>query len=134
MSQSGVATVQYRSVDMAGNVEATHSVTVKVDKIGPKTYAMAMRGRKGMPMRLKYKATDNLSTKVNHVRVVVKNSKGKVVKSVKLGVRSTNKWYSTKWTPKAKGTYKYRVYAMDEAGLKQNEDRDRQGGRALGAT
>ena len=119
MSTSSIATIMYRSVDMAGNVEVAKSVTVKVDTIGPKTYAKSLSGRKGRVIRLRYEATDNLSTKVNQVRVVVKNSSGKVVKSLKLGVRSVNTWYSTKWTPRARGTYRYRVYAYDEAGLKQ---------------
>ena len=68
-----------------------------------------------------YKATDNLSPQVKGVKVVVKNSHGKTVKTIAVSaLKNVNTWYSVSWTPKARGTYRYYVYAKDLAGNSQS--------------
>ena len=44
-----------------------------------------------------------------------------MVKSFTLGTKTTAKWYSVKWKPKAKGTYRYYVYGKDLAGNAQRK-------------
>ena len=39
MTSDGTRTIEYRSVDKSGNVEATKTVVVKLDKTGPVTTA-----------------------------------------------------------------------------------------------
>ena len=43
------------------------------------------------------------------------------MKSFSLGTRNTATWYSVRWKPKAKGTYRYYVYAKDLAGNAQSK-------------
>ena len=120
-SGDGTHTVAYRSVDAAGNTEQAKSLTVKVDTTGPITKAKLTYARVNHAVRLPYKATDNLSPKVKGVKVVVKNSHGTTVKTIWVSTaKYVNTWYSVSWTPKAKGTYRYYVYAKDLAGNAQS--------------
>ncbi len=121
LATSAIHTVLYRSLDLAGNVEETRTATVKVDLVGPRTAARAASGRVGVAVRLRYKGTDNLSHKLYSVRVVVKNSKHRVVKRIYLRTRTAGVWYRVKWKPAKKGIYRYYVYAKDAAGLKQSK-------------
>jgi hypothetical protein len=41
LADSGIHTLQYRSTDLAGNVEPTKSATVKIDRLPPSTTALA---------------------------------------------------------------------------------------------
>jgi hypothetical protein len=58
-------------------------------------------------------------------RIVIKNAHGKVVKtwskSGMLSLRNSGVWYSYKWTPKVRGTFRYYVYAKDFAGNPQSK-------------
>jgi hypothetical protein len=121
LATSAITTVLYRSADFAGNLEEAQTATVKVDLVGPRTAAKVTSGRVGVAIKLRYRGTDNLSAKLYSVRVVVKNSKNRVVKRFSLGTRRAATWYSVKWKPAKKGTYRYYVYAKDEAGLKQSK-------------
>jgi hypothetical protein len=97
------------------------SVTVKVDTTGPVTKAKLTYAKVNRAVALSYKATDNLSPQVGGVKVVVKNSHGTTVKTISVSaLKNVNSWYSVKWTPKAKGTYRYYVYAKDLAGNAQS--------------
>ena len=53
--------------------------------------------------------------------LVVKNRRGKVVKSFSLGTKTARVWYRVKWTPTARGTYTYVTQAKDLAGNKQSK-------------
>jgi hypothetical protein len=53
------------------------------------------------------------------VKLIVKNSSGKVLKTYYLGTRSKNTWYKVSWNPPKRGTYRYYVYAKDAAGNAQ---------------
>ncbi len=120
LAASAVVTVLYRSADLVGNVEQARAATVKVDLVGPRTAGKAASVRVGVAVRLRYKGTDDVSGKLSGVRLVVKDGKNRIVKRFSLGTRSVDRWYSVKWTPAKKGTYRYFVYAKDEAGLKQS--------------
>jgi carbon monoxide dehydrogenase subunit G len=121
VSAEGTTTVSYRATDNAGNTSAVQSVTVKVDTTGPVTKAKLTYAKVNRAVALSYKATDNLSPQVGGVKVVVKNSHGTTVKTISVSaLKNVNSWYSVKWTPKAKGTYRYYVYAKDLAGNAQS--------------
>jgi len=119
VSGDGDHTVLYRSTDNVGNVEADKSVHVKIDTTGPVTAARAASGKKGHAIKLACRVSDTLSPKARAVKLVVKNARGRTVKTLTVGNCSTGVWYSAKWTPKAMGTYRYTVYAKDLAGNSQ---------------
>ncbi len=112
-------TLTYRASDLAGNSSATQTLILHIDTIGPTTAGKAAKGRKGKPITLKYRVSDNLSPQATAVTLVVKNARHKVAKTFKLGTKQTATWYALKWTPKAKGTYSYSVSARDLAGNTQ---------------
>jgi surface antigen len=118
-ADDGIHTVNYRSCDAARNLEATRSVTVRIDTTGPTTSARATSGRKGHAIVLRYRVTDALSPTGTAVRIIIKNSHGKVVKSFACATKTIATWYSVKWTPLARGTFRYSVYAKDLAGNAQ---------------
>ena len=59
-SAQGATAVQYRSADVAGNLEAAKSVTVKVDSAKPATKAFKASVKKGKKVKLAYQVTDAL--------------------------------------------------------------------------
>ena len=117
---NALETFGYQALDKAGNVSAAASLQLKMDSIKPQTYGKDASGKVNKSITLKYKITDNLSPKAQDVRVKIKNSKGQVVKNVSFSAdKNVKTWYSFKWKPTAKGTYKYYVYAKDLAGNPQ---------------
>jgi len=116
----GAHTLGYRAVDLAGNVGSTRSVTVRVDSTGPVTAATQAAGVHGRRILLQYQVTDALSRRATHVRVVVRDRKGAVVKRFALTRVSMEVWHSVAWTPLARGRYRYTVFARDEAGNVQS--------------
>lgn len=89
------------------------------DSVGPTTHARAASVRRGHTIRLRYEVTDDKSARSQATRLVVKNARHKVVKRFALGARKIATWYSVRWTPKARGTSRYYVYAKDLASNKQ---------------
>jgi len=120
ISSQGSNTVTYWSVDNADNTEIAKSATVNIDTTGPVTAAKAAKGKAGHALKLSYQISDNLSPTATGVKLVVKNSDGKVVKTLACGTQSVTVWHTASWTPKAKGTYSYAVYAKDLAGNVQS--------------
>jgi hypothetical protein len=118
-SNDGLHTVSYRSTDAAGNVAATQSCTVKIDTRGPVTAAQYASGRRGHAITLRYKIADALSPRATALQVVVKNSHGTTITTIRPTTKNTATWYSVKWTPRARGTFRYYVYAKDLAGNAQ---------------
>jgi hypothetical protein len=109
------------ATDAAGNACGEQTLTFTIDSAGPVTAANATSGRAGHAIALRFKVGDNLSPKATAIRIVVKNGRGTVVKTIRPTTRNTGTWYSAGWTPKAKGTYRYYVYANDLAGNPQGE-------------
>jgi hypothetical protein len=121
-SWDGVRTVRYRSADHAGNVESAQSVSVKIDTTGPKCAALtAVSVVQGGTATLRYRVNDALSPTAN-VTIKVTTKAGKVVKTVKLGTKATNRTHSHRlacgFSPK---TYRYHVSARDLAGNPQSK-------------
>ncbi|HZL06366.1 MAG TPA: choice-of-anchor L domain-containing protein [Coriobacteriia bacterium] len=87
---------------------------------GPRTYAAPANGIHRRSVVLKYRGTTAYDDKLKGVRIVVKNARGRVVRSIALGARISGRWYTTRWTPTAKGRYKYFVYAKDSLGIAQS--------------
>jgi hypothetical protein len=114
-ANDGAHVVSYRSRDAAGNLEAAKSVTVRIDTTGPVTLAKVTIGRKKHALTLRYRVNDRLSPAAIDVRLVVKNGRGKVIKRLSCARCTIAVWHTLRWTPKARGTFRYYVYAKDLA-------------------
>ena len=120
-SDDGRHSLNYRSTDAAGNVELAKSVFVDIDTQGPTTSAQAIGGRRGRGIPIAYRVDDTLSPVGTDISVVVRNSRGKVVKSFGAGTAAVGGWQAVEWTPTATGSYNYTVTARDSAGNTQVE-------------
>jgi hypothetical protein len=121
---NGAHTLTYHATDNATNNCADQTVRFTVDTVGPATSAKATRGQRGKSVTLRYVATDNLSPTIWAPKVLIKDARGKAVKTFATSAatsRVTGTGYSVKWKPKAKGTYRYYVYANDLAGNAQSK-------------
>ena len=114
----GVHTVRYRSIDLSSNVEEARTCTVKIDAGRPRTSARAAIVRRGARVTLRYRVAD-LTPRAN-VRLVVKTTAGAPRKTLRPGWRGTNAPRSASWRcTLARGTYRFYVYATDQAGNRQ---------------
>jgi hypothetical protein len=111
----------FHATDVAGNASDAQTLSFTIDTSGPVTAAEATGGRRGRAVSLRYKVADNLSPAATAIRIVVKNAKGRTVTTFTPAARRTGTWSSVKWTPKARGTYRYYVYAKDLAGNAQSK-------------
>ncbi len=118
---AGAHTIVYHATDVAGNDEAEQTFTVNVDTAKPTTSATSVSVRRGRTATLKYKVADAAPTQgTATVSIKIKNSHGKVVKTIKVGSKSVNTALTAKFRCKlAKGAYKYYVYATDASGNAQ---------------
>jgi hypothetical protein len=112
-------TLSFSATDGAANSSPVQTVRFTCDSTGPVTAGKAVSGRVNRAIYLPYRITDNLSPKAKAIKIVVKNSRGKTVKTFLPAAKNTGTWYRAKWVPKAKGTYRYYVYAKDLAGNAQ---------------
>jgi hypothetical protein len=114
----GVHAVRFRSTDLVGNVEEARSCTVKIDAEGPVTSARSATVRRGRRVTLRYRVND--LTPRAKVRIVVRTRAGAARKTLRPGWRGTNvrrsAWFRCRL---ARGTYRYFVYAIDQAGNRQ---------------
>ncbi|HJW76829.1 MAG TPA: hypothetical protein VJ787_14390 [Thermoleophilia bacterium] len=118
VSSQGVHSVAYRSVDNALNVEASQTRTVKYDALGPQTTAYATSVYRGRAVTLRYRVAD-LTPKAT-VTLRVKTLSGVTRKTISLGTRWTGRTLGYRFTCNlARGTYRYHVYARDQAGNTQ---------------
>jgi IPT/TIG domain len=122
LALQGPHTLTYYATDVAGNDEAAHELTVNIDTMKPAT--RAPRSAKVIRYRtatLKYAvrdATPNGGTA--RVVVTIKNSRGKVVKKLRLGAKPVNTPLAATFRCKlAAGTYRFSVRAIDAAGNAQ---------------
>jgi Bacterial Ig-like domain len=114
----GPHSVVFAATDVAGNVESDQTFTVNIDTVKPVAKApSAASVARGKSVSLKYSVTD-ASPKAN-VSVQVKNSAGKIVKTLTAKGVTTNATHTVKLTvPKTwkAGAYKFYVTATDLAG------------------
>jgi len=116
---NGRHTLTYHATDAATNSCADQTLTFTIDTTGPTTAGRATSGRRGHAIVLRYKIADLLSPRAKAIRIVVKNGHGTTVKTFRPTNKVTAAWFSVKWTPKARGTFRYYVYAKDLAGNPQ---------------
>jgi hypothetical protein len=122
-SGDGAQTVTAWSTDWCGNVEDPGpTVTVNIDVTGPQTVAsVASSVKQGTKVTFGYRAND-ISPKCKITLKIKKGSSTQVKRSYSLGSKTSNKSLQYKVNPNlGKGTYKYYVYATDQAGNKQSE-------------
>jgi large repetitive protein len=121
---NGPHVLSYWAGDVAGNVETAKTLTVNIDTVKPTTSApYVATATRGKTATLKYKVTDaSPSAGKATVVIKVKNSAGKVVKTLNAGLVGVGtiktKSFAVPRTWKA-GTYKFYVYATDVAGNAQ---------------
>ena len=122
LETSGTHTVAFFAKDVAGNVEATRSVTVNLDLSKPHPQApRSATVRHARTATLRYRivdATPNAGTAT--VTIAVKNSRGKTVLRLELGSRPVNTALKATFTCRLRpGEYRFRVSATDAAGNPQ---------------
>lgn len=121
---NGPHALTYHALDVAGNAETTKTLTVNVDTVKPTAVApSSATATRGRTATLRYKVTDAAPNAGKATVVIqIKNSAGKVVKTLKVGVVSIGvvktKSFAVPRTWRA-GTYKFYVSATDAAGNAQ---------------
>lgn len=120
VSAPGAHTLRYRSVDKAGNSESPRTALVKVDPVGPITSALArVVVRRGGKATFPFKVSDLTP----RARVTIRIYLGtRLKKTLSVGGRPTGVRQTYSW-PRcllARGTYTWRVYAVDQAGNAQS--------------
>ncbi len=120
-SMDGVHTITYYSVDEAGNVEAPHVFTVRIDTIRPVfTYrgTKSLAGRRNGSVKLQLRARDAGGTCTLVLKLTRKV--GKKVKTYQRTVvtRHTSKWQTLKFSLRGlpRGTYTVVLRLSDPAG------------------
>ncbi len=120
----GIHTIDYYSVDAAGNTEARQSCDVKLDTRAPTTKALGLAGaRRGRTATLKYRVKDVLPNGgTATVTIKIKTLDGTLKQTLRGGVTAVNTILRVRFTVpltwKA-GTYRFFVYAIDAAGNDQ---------------
>jgi sugar lactone lactonase YvrE len=114
----GVTVYEFRSADVAGNVESPKSVTVRYDTGRPVPKALAnVAVKRGRTVKLGYRVTDVTP----QATVIIKVYKGTKLKAtLKLGKKATGLNLTHSWRcTLAAGKYSWKVYATDLAGNTQ---------------
>ncbi|HET6493892.1 MAG TPA: M6 family metalloprotease domain-containing protein [Thermoleophilia bacterium] len=112
----------YRATDSAGNHSADRRFTITMDTVGPVGSGRDASGLRRRLIPLRYRFSDRRSPSIWDVRVVIKRRSGVVARTVRMGAstaRVRGRWYTTRWRPKDRGTYRYWVYGRDAAGNPQ---------------
>jgi hypothetical protein len=122
VSTQGTSTWEYRSTDLAGNLEAAKSLTVKLDSVKPTTKAYAAAASKGRKAKLAYLVSD-AKPGCGQAVVTLKIYQGKKLrKTLKAGTCASNAKTNYSWRcTLAEGKYTLKVYATDIAGNTQSK-------------
>jgi hypothetical protein len=116
----GVSTYEYRSRDLAGNVEAAKRVTVSIDGRKPRIRAYRSVVRRGARAALAFRITDPLPTCGQASVKVTIASGGRVVKTIRARRLTCNARTTLHWRCRLPaGTYQISVGATDIAGNRQ---------------
>lgn len=122
-SGDGVKAVSVRSIDWCNTVETpAATATVKIDTLGPKTSgAVPSTVKKGAKVKFGYRA-DDTTPKCTITLKIKKASNGSVMRTYSMGSTSSGTSLTYVVAPGlAKGSYKYYVYAIDQAGNGQSK-------------
>ena len=117
-------TITFWSTDVAGNVETPRLVTVRIDTRKPTTKApYSAVATRGQTARLRYVVKDEAPCAgTAAAKIVIKNARGKAVKTLKVRKVKTGLAATVKFRCKlGKGKYKFFVYATDAAGNPQSK-------------
>lgn len=117
----GVHVITFFAVDVAGNIEPSQTLTVKIDTRKPGTRALAAaRTHRYRYVRLRYEIRD-VQPCSGKAKVTIKIKRnGTVVKTLRVGVKPVNRALSVRMHATLRaGTYRYYVYAKDTAGNSQ---------------
>ena len=121
VSTLGTTVVSHRAVDKAGNVAATKTKTVRIDTTRPVTRALAdVSVRRGRSATLRLRVNDIVAPKAT---VTVKiYRRGDLKRTLHLGLRVTNVEVRYHFICRlARGTYTWKVSAVDLAGNRQSK-------------
>jgi beta propeller repeat protein len=119
----GASVYEFRCADVAGNVSALSTTSVKLDSTRPRTLALARAAvLRGRYVKLRYKVVDAMpGSGAATVKIRIKSATGKTVKTLQCGARPVNKALTYRFRCKLKkGSYRYFVYASDLAGNAQS--------------
>ena len=119
VSRPGASVYEVRSSDVAGNTEATGTVTVRIDGTRPTTKVLAdVVVQRGKTSTLRLRVADTVSPQAS---VTVKVYKGAALKrTLTLGLRTTNANISHRYLcTLPRGSYTWKVFAVDLAGNTQ---------------
>lgn len=120
VSASGVHTVAYRSVDVAGNVEAEKSCVVRIDTRGPTCTAQSVRVKRGATVRLRFRIADDVSPLVKYTVSVRTGSGVTKAKLVAPDWRPAGAWRTWSFSVSLeRGTYRVVVRGEDLAGNRE---------------
>ena len=115
----GAKTISLQFRDADGGETPVIAVTVYLDTHGPVTGApLASHAHAGRSVLLHFRVSDRLSPKAT-VTLRVHNRAGKLVRTVRLGQRATNRLLGTRIAKLARGSYHFSVLATDLAGNHQ---------------
>lgn len=117
--RQGTTRVQYRAVDVDGNVGAARSCFVHLDSRRPRLEARAVSGHTGAATRLSYRVVDRLPS-CGHalVRLVVLDAAGNLLTRASACSAPVNTWRTMRISTRslAPGTYMVVLRAVDAAG------------------
>ena len=121
-SGDGWHSLRWYSVDVLGNTEAVRQASVLIDTRGPVTRAPREASvRRERTARLYYRVDDSRSPTAN-VRIVIKSSSGRTVKTLDLGEQATGELLSCTFRCNLReGKYRFVVRAVDLAGNHQSQ-------------
>ena len=115
-SDDGDRSVEFRSVDAAGNMEKKHKVLVLIDTRAPKVTVRPTSATHGKTAKVTFRVVEQLSPKIR-VKAEVLNAAGRVVHAAAsqwLPRKGLNGWSFICRLPP--GTYKTEISAFDLAG------------------
>jgi hypothetical protein len=120
-SDDGMHTLTYYTADWVGHVGSTGSCQVGIDTTRPTPMVPAStRVVRGRRLQLRCKVSDVKGVPIT-AKLVFKNARGKVVRTVPFPGKTANTWLTAKFRcTLAKGSYRLLMTAVDAAGNAQS--------------
>ena len=123
VTKNGATHVLYRAVDRVGNHSILGDNQVRIDTLRPNPAASHPASvRRGAYAKLRFRVADIRAMPTCAVTLVIKNARGKILKTARLGQLKTNAELSYRFRCSfARGTYRFFVYARNLAGSSQSK-------------